>query len=64
MTANRERPSASAMSATSAAAGATSRPGQGDEPPYPGRSYDTQRMPLRSAAVNNGSGAVPMLGVP
>jgi hypothetical protein len=50
MTANRPIPSASAMPATSVAAEARSRPGRGVDPPYPGRSYDTQRMPSRSAA--------------
>ena len=38
ITANCPMPSASAMAAVSAAAEATSRPGFGDEPPYPGRS--------------------------
>ena len=39
-------------------------PGRGVEPPYPGRSYDTQRRPSRSAAGNRGAGGEPMFGVP
>ena len=64
MTANRPIPSASAMPATSVAAEARSRPGRGVDPPYPGRSYGTQRMPSRSAAGNSGSGGGPRFGVP
>jgi len=37
---------------TSAAADATSRPGCGVDPPYPGRSCETQRMPRSAAAAN------------
>src|SRR4029453_9983441 len=64
MTANRSMPNASATLATSAAADATSRPGWGVDPPEPGRSYDTQRIPRSAAAGSRGSGGAPMLGVP
>jgi len=36
-----------------------SRPGEGVDPPYPGRSYDTQRMPSRTAAGKSGLGGAP-----
>jgi len=64
MTANWSMPSASAMLATSAAADATSRPGCGVDPPYPGRSCGTQRIPRSAAAANSGSGGAPVLGAP
>jgi hypothetical protein len=64
MTANWSIPSASATVAVSAATDATDRPRATVEPPYPGRSNDTQRNPSRSAAANNGSGGAPMFGVP
>ena len=34
------------------------------DPPYPGRSCETQRMPRSAAAANSGSGGAPVLGVP
>ncbi len=64
MTANRPMPSASATLATSPATEATSRPGRGDEPAYPGRSKDTQRIPRSAAAGKSGSGGVPVFGEP
>ena len=39
-------------------------PGCGVEPPYPGRSYDTQRMRRAALAGSRGSGGVPTFGVP
>src|SRR5215813_9291960 len=45
MTANRSMPSASATLATYVASDATSRPADDVDPPYPGRSYDTHRIP-------------------
>jgi hypothetical protein len=64
MTANRSMPSASATLATYVAADATSRPGDDADPPYPGRSYETQRMPSRADVGNRGAGGAPVFGVP
>src|SRR5438067_3489417 len=57
-------PNASAIAETSWAAKATSRPGFGLDPPYPGRSYETHRMPRSAAAGSSGSGGSPRFGVP
>ena len=37
---------------------------RGVDPPYPGRSCETQRMPRSAAAANSGSGGAPAFGVP
>ena len=64
MTANRSMPSAAATLETRSAADPRSRPGSGVEPPYPGRSYDTQRRPSRSAAGKRGAGGEPRIRRP
>lgn len=38
--------------------------GEGEEPPWPGWSYDPQRMPDSAAAAKSGAGGEPMFGVP